>query len=56
MKQICVNNGGLPESLGRRREPRTVADLSYSPHPLRSQVWRILSGGVRQNKLSLPQC
>lgn len=56
MKQICVNSGGLPESLERRRGPGTVADLSYSTFTLRSPGCHILSSGVRENKLSLPQC
>lgn len=57
MKQICINSGGLPECLdGRRTGPGTVADLSYSPHTLRSRVCHILSSGVRKNKLPLPEC
>lgn len=56
MKQICINSGGLPESRERPRGPGTVADLSYSPFTLRSQVCHILSSGVRKNKLLLPQC
>lgn len=56
VKQICINSVCLPESQQRLRGPGTVADLSHSPFTLRSQVCHILSSGVRQNKLSFPQC
>lgn len=55
MKQICINSSGPPENEERPRGPGTVADLSYSPFTLKSQVCHVLSSGVRKAKLSLPQ-
>lgn len=48
MKQICINSGGLPESLDRRRGPGTVADLSYLTYTLRSPACHVLSNGVKK--------